>query len=390
MSAITRPPRSAPPKDRRRPLRRRRLILLVTAALLVVPTVSFARAMTYPGSAPASVRAVEWVRDHGGGGIVDRVETWLYSRNPPPAKGSPQDRLAARPGRSLARTLSSVGAATPRTGPSPVSTALTAMPGEGIWQVASRTTSGAPALYTSWYRPDPRHTPVTVAAALIPQTADAIALNPGTREPVPGAVPTAAAQVPIATRAKLVATFNAGFKMKDSGGGWYSHGRELVPLRPGLASIVIDNRGRATIGAWGQDVSMRPDVAAVRQNLHLIVTSARPVPGLASNNQGLYGTGKNQFQYTWRSGIGINAHGDLVYVAGNGLTLSTLAHAMAQAHIVTGMELDIHSNMVGFNLFATPGNTANNTSHHLLRSMPIPLNRYLVPDQRDFFYVTAR
>lgn len=389
MSTMTRPPRPAPPKGRRRWPRRRRLILLVMAALLMVPTVSFAQAMTYPGSAPASVRAVEWVRDHGGGGLVDRVETWLYSRNPPPTGGGPQDQLASKPGRLSTQAPPSAGATTTGNGPSPVTTILTAMPGEGRWHVASTTTTGAPALYTSWFRPDPGHTPVTVAAALIPQSVDAIALNPGTREPVPGAVPTDAAQVPIAARAKLVATFNAGFKMKDSGGGWYSRGRELVTLRPGLASLVIDTKGRATVGAWGQDVSMRPEVAAVRQNLHLIVTSGRPVPGLASNNQGLYGTGKNQFQYTWRSGIGINAQGDLVYVAGKGLTLSTLAHAMAQAHIVTGMELDIHSNMVGFNLFATPGDTANKTSH-LLRSMPVPLNRYLVPDQRDFFYITAR
>lgn len=390
MSTMTRPPRPAPPKGRRRSPRRRRLILLVTAALLMVPAISFAQAMTYPGSAPASVRAVEWVRDHGGGGIVDRVETWLYSRNPPPASGRPQDQLAATPGRPSTQALPSAGVAASGDGPSPVSTTLTALPGEGDWQVASTTTTGVAALYTTWFRPDPGHTPVTVAAALIPPSVDAIALNPGTREPVPGAVPTDSAQVPTEARAKLVATFNAGFKMKDSGGGWYSRGRELVALRPGLASLVIDHSGRATVGAWGQDVSMRPDVAAVRQNLHLIVTSGRPVPGLASNNQGLYGTGKNQFQYTWRSGIGTNAQGDLVYVAGKGLTLSTLAHAMAQAHIVTGMELDIHSNMVGFNLFATPGNTAQNTSRHLLHSMPIPLDRYLVPDQRDFFYITAR
>ncbi len=231
---------------------------------------------------------------------------------------------------------------------------------------------------------------MTVAAALIPQRVDAIALGPGTREPVPGAVATNAAQVPLAARTRLVATFNAGFKMKDSGGGWYLDGREVVRLRPGLASLVIDTRGRATVGTWAHDVSMGPGVAAVRQNLHLVVASGKPDKGLASNNQGLWGTGKNQFQYTWRSGIGTTAQGDLVYVAGKGLTLKTLADAMAQARIITGMELDIHSNMVGFNLFATPGAASTNSSRHLLRSMPIPLDRYLVPDQRDFFYITAR
>lgn len=196
--------------------------------------------------------------------------------------------------------------------------------------------------------------------------------------------------MPNAARASLVAVFNAGFKMADSGGGWYAGGREVVPLRADLASLVIDRSGRASIGAWNHGVSMGPQVVAVRQNLHLIVTKASPVAGLAENNQGLYGTGKNQFQYTWRSGIGTNVAGDLIYVAGRGLNLSTLAAAMAKAGIVTGMELDIHPHMVTFNYFSTPGSVATAGGHNLLASMKAPSDRYLVPDQRDFFYLTTR
>ena len=102
------------------------------------------------------------------------------------------------------------------------------------------------------------------------------------------------------------------------------------------------------------------------------------------------GTGRNQFQFTWRSGIGTTANGDLVYVAGRGLTLDVLAHAMAQAGIVTGMELDIHSPMVGFNLFPTASGAISGSGQRLLTSMPLAPDRYLIPDQRDFFYLTER
>ena len=38
------------------------------------------------------------------------------------------------------------------------------------------------------------------------------------------------------------------------------------------------------IGSWGTEVAMTPSTVAVRQNLDLIVTTARPVPGLNAND----------------------------------------------------------------------------------------------------------
>lgn len=367
----------------RKPTRSRRgrllRIALVLGAVLLLPGVSFAQAMTYPGNAPFSVRAVEWVRDHGGGPIVDQIETWLYTRNPPPTQGGPQDRLSG-----VAPATTAPGA------PPPVRPVLAPITGEGQWSPGRATGKGRVALWTTWFRPDRAHPPLTVAAALAPGAVDRITLAPGTREPSPGAFATAAAQVPASKRPRLVAVFNAGFKMRDTGGGWYLNGREYLPLRDGYASLVIDRDGRARVGAWNIDVGMGPQVVAVRQNLHLVVTDGRPVDGLATNNRGLFGTGRNQFQFTWRSGIGTTANGDLVYVAGRGLTLDVLAHAMAQAGIVTGMELDIHSPMVGFNLFPTASGAISGSGQRLLTSMPLAPDRYLIPDQRDFFYLTER
>lgn len=373
-------------RSRRRPGTRTKVVILVLAALLVLPTISFVQAMTYPGSAPASVRAVEWVRDHGGGPIVDRIETWMYTRNAPAARGKPSEVLTLPTATGPSSLQGGQGVLPPAV---PVIAAR--LPGEGAWHVVRRATDGTAALSLTWFRVDPSHLPVSVAAAVLNQRATALHLGGGTREPKVGYFAPVDSRVPSGDRSALAAVFNAGFKMRDTkGAGWYRAGVTVIPPAQGMASLVIDSAGRASVGAWGSDVRMTSGVSAVRQNLHLIVQDQQPVAGLGTNNQGLFGTGKNQFQYTWRSGIGTNRAGDLVYVAGSKLTLHTLASALAQAGAVTAMELDIHSHQVAFNYFLSPNEARAATGHNLLAGMQAPVDRYLVADQRDFFYATLR
>jgi hypothetical protein len=360
-----------------------RIVVLILVLLLAIPGVSFAKAMTYPGNAPFKVRAVEWVRENGGAGIVNVVETWWYSHHAPPSTGAPADRTPGDASSAVAKA--SLAATLPKVALLPN---LAPVAGEGVWRVASTTSHKLPALYTTWFRPDPRHTPVVAGAALIPQSTDVLHLVAGTREPVPGLRSPENYKVPKADRSKLVAGFNSGFKIKDSHGGWFADGHTAVPLVPGAASIVIKSDGRAVIGSWGNDVSMTPDVVAVRQNLGLVVQNGQPASGLMVNAHDRWGSRNSQFQYTWRSSIGIDAHGDLIYVAGKGLTLAALAKAMVSAGVRTGMQLDIHPPMVTFNSFT---HTAHHVvGHKLLTKMTRTSSRYLSADQRDFFYVTTR
>ena len=195
--------------------------------------------------------------------------------------------------------------------------------------------------------------------------------------------------MPAADVPSLVATFNSGWKFRDIDGGFYLNGRTGSPLRNGQASVVIDDRGGVSVGQWGRDVRMTPHVVAVRQNLALVVDRGAPAPGLADNGSEQWGSRHNQLQFAWRSGLGTDAAGNLIYVAGRGLTLRTLADAMTQAGIQRGMELDIHSRMVAFASWQ-PGPAGPVTPSKLLPDMPAPADRYLNPDQRDFFYVTVR
>lgn len=350
--------------------------------LLLIPVTSYVRALTYPGNAPFSVRSVEWVRDHGGGGIVDAIENWRYSRQAPPAVGLPQDPVRQSGGALAMPAARRAGLPAVELLPG-----VAPLAGEGHWTAERR--NGRNVLWTTWFRPDPRHLPVIAAAALIPRTADAIHLMPGTREPIPGMPSPFGYSVPARALPNLVATFNSGFKMRDAGGGWWTTWSHAVPLVDGRASIVIYADGSARIGLWNHDVAMTPRVVAVRQNLDLVIANGRIVDGLATNFDGRFGSARSQFQYTWRSGIGTDAHGNLVYVAGHGMTLASFARAMHAAGIEQGMELDIHPSMVSFSI-ERQGTDGGIISRRLLDSMNTPADRYLSADQRDFFYVTAK
>lgn len=379
--------RRGPVRRSRRPrsARRRRVAVLVAVLLLAlaVPTgISYGRALTYPGDASFSVRSVEWVREHGGAPLVDAVENWYYAHQAPSATGAPQDTLTP------ARTVQRAARAQVRTLQPPrvqLLPGVRALSGEGQW----RPIGADGIMLATWLRPDPRHLPVVATAVLIPAAQLALHLSRGTREPVVGAAPVSATRVPPAALSRLVATFNSGFKMKDAHGGFELAGRTDVPLHPGAATLVLTRDGGWRIGAWGQDVGPGPDVAAVRQNLDLVVENGRPVPGVAHNANGRWGSAHTQLQYTTRSGLGLTAAGDLVYVSGRSMTLGVLADAMSRLGVVTGMQLDIHPQMVTFNLVSARSG-ASVTMTKLVSSMEPPARRYLTPDQRDFLYLTRR
>lgn len=359
--------------------------MAVVALLVGTAGVSYAQALTYPGNASWQVRTVEWVRDNGGGGLVNVVENWWFARNAPSGSAPAPGSVPAVP-RAGAPPVASPVAAPPQL---PLPAGVAPLPGEGVWVPSAQRVGGAPALQTGFFRPDPAYPSQVVGVAWFDQSLTTTRLIAGTKEP--GGPSPDGARVPPQLRPTLVAAFNSGWKMKDINGGFYAGGRAVVPLRDGSASLVIDNAGRVTVGQWGRDVAMSPQVAAVRQNLNLVVDAGRPVPGLADNPSGAWGSAKNQFQFTWRSGVGTDRSGNLVYVAGDKLTLAGLARAMVGAGVQRGMELDIHPGMVTFTSFRpAPRAPYGLAGTRLLPDMPQPVTRYLEPDQRDFFAVALR
>ncbi len=226
---------------------------------------------------------------------------------------------------------------------------------------------------------------VVYVARIDPRRA-ALALYPGTSEP-PAAVPRGPASIPWAQRWRLLATFNGGFKYTSIGleNGFSVDGHTYVWLKRGLGTLVEYRDGRVDIETWHGEPSPPPSVVFARQNLPLIVDHGRPAAGIG--NGLLWGATLGGVPAVWRTGIGVDVHGDLVYAAAADLTARGLATALVRAGAVRAIELDINPEWPTFIVYAHRGGL------HPSMFVPNPQQsprRYLSPDSRDFFAVYRR
>ena len=392
-------------KERRaRRSSRYRFILraLAVAVFLVVFQAgwSYVHALTAPGTDPLSARSVEWVRDHGGAGIVNRIEHWWYTNHPPPVGGRPKHGLPkskmvggeAISKRAKGAPVTVAPPVVPHLAPPgnlpPITTAL---PGEGVWTPTGRTVKGLPSVYTTFMRPDPVHTSLVTGIAWMDTKLLRGVFVPGLQEPGGGPNPWGS-QVPQDQRAGLVAAFNSGFKMSGARGGYYTDGQMVKPLRDGAASLVITQDGTVNVGMWGRDFAVDPNIKTVRQNLDLMVDGGKPVPGLDSDTNDKWGATLGNKVFVWRSAVGVDAQGGLIFVGGNGLNAKSLADVLVRAGAVRAMELDINSQWVSYYTYdqVYPYDPNAVQGHKLLPDMQRSEGRYLQPGERDFFALFAR
>jgi len=368
------------------------------AVLLTPVWVSLGSALTNPAlgfSVPA--RFAEWLRDNGGGPVVNSVENWWYSHHQPPVGGRPKAADLPSQRGSGARAIRSAHRSSAYL-PAPASLAPFAHPvleGEGIWKPVGRLVRGDPAIYETFLRPDAVHTSIVDGIAWLDTRLLSATLYSGSYIPGGGPYKYTAPVQPAAARL-LVAAFNAGFRMQDANGGYYTQGKMIIPLRSGAASFVIFRNGTATVGAWGTDVKMSSGVVAVRQNLNLLVENGQPVSGLNANDTTQWGNTLGNQVYVSRSGIGVTRDGALVYVGGPGLNIKDLANLLVRAGAVRAMELDINTDWVNFATFNPampngPASPGNGTDLLPLADMAGPPTRYFVSWwARDFITMSSR
>ncbi|HEV3212579.1 MAG TPA: phosphodiester glycosidase family protein [Acidimicrobiales bacterium] len=358
-------------------------------AFFVWFAISFGSALTNPSFGTSlAARAAEWARDHHLGFVATWAEEINYQLNPPKKGGSPGAGAFTKGTTPLVHPLV---AALPV--PSRLRSPAGAwLPGEGVWHPAGRTVHGTPAIFTTQVRPDAVYTSYVIGVAWMDQRLLRAQLYSGSE--VPGGGPYRF-NAPISTLASrtLDAAFNAGFKMQDANGGYYTDHHVVVPLRAGAASLVVYRDGSATVGAWGTQVGLSPQVASVRQNLDLIVNGGRAVPGLLANDNSQWGATLGGAYAVWRSGVGVTSNGALVYVGGPSLTITSLANLLVDAGAVRAMELDINTDWVQFSTYRAapmqPVTGANGTS--LLSNMAGAPSRYFESWWiRDFFTMSVR
>ena len=154
-------------------------------------------------------------------------------------------------------------------------------------------------------------------------------------------------------RNRIVATFNSGFKLADSGGGFAIGRHTYAPMKRGMATILRYTNGRMNIVGWTGGTDVPSNVLYARQNLPLIVDGGRPNPNLSDGPE--WGATLGNAIQVWRSAVGIDARGNLLYAAGNDQTVGSLATIMIHAGAVRAMEMDINSYWPSFISYRHPG-----------------------------------
>ena len=147
-------------------------------------------------------------------------------------------------------------------------------------------------------------------------------------------------EVPAGERWRLLATFNSGFIYRDGHNGSSIGGREYEPLTQGLATMIAYRDGRVDIRTWHGGPVAGSQIAFARQSLPLIVDHGKLNPALNDSTQWGYTLG-NAVR-VWRTGAGIDRHGNLIYAAADYQTVTTLARILQRAGAVRAMQLDIN------------------------------------------------
>ena len=330
-------------------------------------------------------RSVEWVRDEVpfGNWLVDHGEHIYYTLNAPKT-GGPQLRRLPTVGLNPPRT--SPPGPQAATWPQPVEPVFPhPLPGEGVWRPAGPQVDGGPPVLVTTFRPELDYPRLVAYIAWFDHTRTQIAYYPGRYEP-PAAAVRGPMMVPYDQRWRLLATFNGGFTYTDGANGSADNGRTNEPLKDGNATLIGYRDGRIAIVKWSGGPDVGPDVAWARQSLAPIVWNGQLNPQLNDNpNSPQWGYTLGGLTRVWRTGVGIDSRGNLIYVAADDQTVITLAKILQHVGAVRAMEFDINPE---WHTLITYTHDPHGLVPTMVGSNPMQsAARYLVPDDRDFFAV---
>ncbi len=224
-----------------------------------------------------------------------------------------------------------------------------------------------------------------VTLAWFNQSRTVVGLYPGYKNPLMGGRTVGPTEVPLTGRRNLVATFNSGFYEKDDSAGFYAHRTLYHAMVYGKATMVEHSDGTVDIVRWTGGARPGADIIVARQNLRMLVSGAHVSPnaGILSD-WGL--TWKGAYS-VWRSALGIDTHGNLIYAAGPNQSVRSIATALIHAGAVRAMQLDINPYWPILVTFGAPG------AHLPTLVTPNPNQipgRFLHASEKDFFTISLR
>jgi hypothetical protein len=363
--------------------RRRRWTVVVGAGLVLLSPAlySYTATMVQPSSLPLGVRSVEWLRNHQMNWLVDEVER-IYYGSKAPKKGGPQ--LKALPALGLAPDVPR-SSADAGVWPPPIKPVFRhRLPGEGVWRATGPPIDGGPPVLVTTFRTELDYPRIVAYVAWFDHTRAALAWYPGRYEP-PRAPDRGPFSIPFDQRWRLLATFNGGFTYIDGHNGSAVNGQTNEPFAAGLATLVAYRNGTVDIVRWNGGTNAPSNLAWARQSLPPIVWNGKLNPEL--DNSSKWGFTLGNAVRVWRTGVGIDRRGNVIYAAANDQTVVTLARILQRAGAVRAMQFDINPE---WPTLITYRHQRGLVSTKVVPNPMQPPTRYLVPDDRDFVAVYRR
>jgi len=252
------------------------------------------------------------------------------------------------------------------------------------WKPMDAWTGRPFAVMTAAFPVGPRSGGVTAYAAWIRTSRSDLALYPGYKGPgtTSPTVSRGPMMVPPSSTSMLLAAFNSGFYESDGAAGFYTHHTLYFPMVKGLATVVRYTNGRVDVIDWTGGPRPPAAIEMARQNLPLLVNANRPTALSADNSK--WGLTLHGVPDVWRTALGVDSKGNLMYVAAPAQTAASLAAILVRLHVVRAMELDINPEWPIFVTYAARG--AQGPSLFVPNPNQIP-NRFLYSSTKDFFAV---
>ena len=393
----------------------------VIAVLLVWTVVSFVSYVGHDNGDTFVQRVTTWGRDNHLGGMIDFMETRMYSAPPSkapakklelaislvPPSAQPSTTSSPAPGSStlpvrespaatvsvpspdapaLAATTDTTVAVAPTivipVAPTPLNPVFSpALDGEGQWSPIARA-AGQDTMWATSIRPLPSAGGVVASMVVIDQTNLRAGLFNGAEEP--GGTWQRGNRVPPELQPALLAAMNGGFRFEHIKGGYKTEGTTVKPLKEGDATLAVAKDGRLAIGQLGRDLLDDGSWISLRQNLILIVDAGQSQVQRGVAEGVWWGADYGNEVYVPRSAICELADGRLAYVLVGKVNASQLAQSLINLGCVKAMQLDINGTWPVFFTFATGGDGAL-TGRFLDRRMGGNPSRYITGSTKEFF-----
>lgn len=307
-------------------------------------------------------------------------------------------------------------------------------PGEGEWIVLTNDPfvgtypNAPPAFAQSHMRVDPERPFARVYLVAWDPRQVQLRMVAGTREPEAASGATGEGIIPRDPELmpRVVAGFNGGFQSMHGEFGMMAEGTVYLPPKAYAATVGVYDDGQVAIGSWigfpqGQRYTEEAAVAQIpagmveyRQNLTMVVEGDRYNPwerwywGAAPT----FATEQSRVD---RSGLCTTREGFTIYFWGTSMGPEQLGEAMKRARCVRGMHLDMNNKHTAFEFynvhrasepFAPLGRALEASEFEadviaidgfrvrgrkaVTRMDPLAFPRYILRDQRDFFYLALR